>query len=121
MLDTFLSSHTLKLAWPVGSAILGKVHDAQSPPQGAHFHEDISFTPVVGSQRRSRGNNGLVRGFNGCVLHTRWILFIKLKPIDFVRLTAWHESRNAFSPLPASKDESINWWRFRYAIPHCLI
>ncbi len=47
------------------------------------FHYTVVARPSSG--------NSLVEGFSGCVLHTRWIPFIKLKRIDFANVTAWHD------------------------------
>ncbi len=44
-------------ACSVGSAILGKAQEAQSPPQGAHYREDIFSLPKVGNLNRSEGTN----------------------------------------------------------------
>ncbi len=45
-------------AWSVGIDILGKAQGAQSPPQGANYHEDSFFARVMGNLNRSKGTNG---------------------------------------------------------------
>ncbi len=46
------------VACSVGSANLDEAQGVQSPPQGAHYHEDSFFAPVVGNLNGSKGTNG---------------------------------------------------------------
>ncbi len=54
---TILIPETADLS--VGSAILGKAQDTQSPPQEAHCREAIFFPAVVGNLNTSKGASGI--------------------------------------------------------------